>query len=500
MTRLAGAILLFVLGVCGALWVASSALSRASEHTVTYQYIADALDVLSAQPNHVTWRPARVALARGTTPGDTQLIGQTMTEAWSALALAQSTGNPAILAAAFSGVAQERAVQSVRDAELGGQMIVLAQEARPLFYHLDGSVFQAEVSLLTVRYMVQNDELSYFELVEDRAITTLMNESNGWRVYAHERVGSEPVADRSNGWSGEQLNGINYYPSLSPWREFWPAFDPDIIAQDFAHIAALNANAVRIFLTTEIFASSETSAQALRDLATLLTLAEAAGLQVIPTLFDLKPTFDPSAWGLDYAYLQAVLPVLADSPAVSFVDIKNEPDLDFEAHGRAQILAWLSTIAQLVHKDAPELAITIGWSASDFALELESIVDLVTYHDYAEINSAADRLAGVQANTDKPVMVTEIGVSSYDLVLGFPGSLSAQGDGLGERMDALTNADGVFVWTLYDFPTVDASAVGRSPWVKRVQGNFGLFASDSSEKPSAALVRDAFAMRATAEN
>ena len=179
-----------VCGRFGAIWVTSNALARASERTVVYQYIADALDALSARPNHVAWEKADVALTRDFTAGDEALIGLAMTEAWYALALAQSTGEAEILSDGFSGVAQERAVRSVADAVHGGRMVVLAQQAKPLFYHLDGSVFQAEVSMLAARYMIEDYELGYYELVEDQAVTTLMNESNGWRVYTHERFGA----------------------------------------------------------------------------------------------------------------------------------------------------------------------------------------------------------------------------------------------------------------------------------------------------------------------
>jgi len=448
MIRILAFCLVFAAAVGGVLLLASAALTRATERTVTYQYIADALDALSARPNHVTWQAPVAALARPVTPGDEASLGLAMTEAWYALALAQSTGNAAILRDSFSGVAQERAERSVQDAALGGQMVVLAQEARPRFYHLDGSVFQAEVSMRVVRYLADGDALAHYELVDDRAITTLMNETNGWRVYAHERTAATPVDATQTGWDGAPLAGMNYYPAATPWRDFWPAFDAGVIAQDFARIADLGGTAVRVFLTTAYFTDAETQEDALKRLASLLGLAQQAGLQVVPTLFDLKPGFEPSGWGQDYAMLQAVLPILAASPAVTLVDIKNEPDLDFEAHGRAQILAWVAAMAQLTRAEAPGLALTVGWSSSDAALELERFVDVVSYHDYADIETAGARLAAVQAATDRPVMVTEIGVSSYEMAMGQPSSEAGQADALAARLRALDGAEGLFVWAL----------------------------------------------------
>jgi endo-1,4-beta-mannosidase len=57
---------------------------------------------------------------------------------------------------------------------------------------------------------------------------------------------------------------------------------------------------------------------------------------------------------------------------------------------------------------------------------------------------------------------------------------------------ALGAADGVFVWTLHDFPQVEAAAVGGSPWVKRIQSHFGLVSADGIEKPAAEAVREGF--------
>ena len=497
MIRILAFLIVFAAVVSGILWVASSALTRATERTVTYQYIADALDALGARPNHVTWQEPVADLVRLVTPGDEVAIGRALTEAWYTLALAQSTGDAGILRDSFSGVAQERAEQSVRDAAQGGQMVVLSQVARPQFYHLDGSVFQAEVSMLVARYFADGAELTYFELVEDSAVTTLINETNGWRIYTHERKAATPILSAYTGWDGARLAGLNYYPATTPWYDFWPTFDEVVIAEDFARIRDLGGNAVRVFLTAEYFADGDTQQAAVDKLTTLLFLAESAGLHVVPTLFDLKPTFDTASWGRDYATLQAVLPVLAASPVVTLVDIKNEPDLDFEAHGRPQILAWLMTMAMLTRAEAPELALTIGWSSSDTALELENIVDVVSYHDYADLGTAAARLEAVQVATDRPVIVTEIGVTSYQMALGLPNSDEGQADDLAARFRALSAADGLFVWTLYDFPDVDASAVGGSPWVQRLQARFGLFASNGTAKPAAEVVQEAFEQFAT---
>ncbi len=88
--------------------------------------------------------------------------------------------------------------------------------------------------------------------------------------------------------------------------------------------------------------------------------------------------------------------------------------------------------------------------------------------------------------------MTEVGASSWSLTLGLPHSPQGQAAILHDRLAGAAKADGVFVWTLHDFPMPDKKAIGRSPWRLGLQSGFGLIAPDGTEKPAAAVVRQAF--------
>ncbi|SMX31106.1 hypothetical protein [Actibacterium lipolyticum] len=492
-------ILLLVIGFAPILtvlvWVSAQALASAAERQVTYRYISDALSPVATKYNAVQWLTPTVPLVRAYTSGDGDRIGQAMMDAWQALSVAQSSGRTDILTDAFSGVALERALLSVEDAQAhGGRMAVLSQTARPVFYHLDGSVFQAEVEMLVARYASDENGLIHHEVSRDTGVVTLMNETTGWRVFSYERRAAEPIAPSGAGWQTQVLNGVNYYPAESPWRDFWPTFDAKQIAIDFDRVRSLEANSVRVFLTREDFINPAESRDALANLATLLSLAEEAGLRVVPTLFDLRHDYGPGLWAADTDYLARVLPVLAASSAVEFVDLKNEPDLDFETHGRGKVEAWIRTMTDVSRTFAPDLALTVGWSAAEAATIAADTLDVVTYHDYAPLEGTQERLADVRrAVAGRDVLITEIGASSFEISASLPGSPQAQAEALSTRLTALEKADGVFVWALYDFPNVDGSVVGGSPWVQRLQAEFGLFTYDGTEKPAAEAVRRSFA-------
>jgi hypothetical protein len=478
------------------LWLAAEAFATAQHRAKEYRYLSEALEVVERPADAVTWIPPARALVRAVTRGDEALVGAALTQGWRAFAAASDTGEITLLADQFAGIALSRAQLAAEEAWANGtRMVVLDQTARPEFVHLDGSIFQASATATTVRYALRDGALVQFNLSLDDVLTTLTNETTGWRIFSHERTGSRQLTLPARPQLVlPRLNGVNYYPANTPWRRFWPEFDASIIAADLDLVSGLGANAVRIFLPVSDFGPDADGTANLIKLATFLSLAEGRNLHVIPTLFDLKPGYRPALWADDVAYLHRVLPVLAASPVVVLVDLKNEPDLDRAAHGAGLVEAWLTAMSLMTRQIAPDLDLTIGWSTAEAATDLAGLLDALSYHDYAAIDGTANRLAQVKSLAKgKPVLVTEIGTSSYGLALGFPGSKTAQAANLQDRLNQLAPADGVFVWTLHDFAAPDIAAIGGSPWRQRLQAEFGLFDGFGVAKPAAEVVARAFA-------
>jgi len=486
----------FVVLAATLLWLVAGAFVAAKDRTREYRYLSEALDPLFEPASTVSWLPPERPLTRSLSPTDEALIGRALTQAWRAFTAAQDTGETMLLAEHFSGTAYDRArIASAQAAADGSRMVVLDQTAHPRFHHLDGSIFQLSASATTLRYRLSEEAILQFQLSRDEVTTTLTNETTGWRIFSHERHASTPVTPaKREPLILPRLMGINYYPAQTPWSRFWPEFDPSVIAADLDLVTSLNANALRIFLPPADFADDPAGADNLRKLNDFLRMAEDRDLSVIPTLFDMKSTYRPAHWAEDVAYLRRVLPVLDASPAVVLVDLKNEPDLDHGTAGKPLVDAWLITMIQMTRDIAPALPLTIGWATAEAAPDHAPLLDAISYHDYAPAEGTADRLARVREGArGKPVLVTEIGVSSYTLALRFPGSPASQAGELADRMTALGPADGVFIWTLHDFPAPEARAVGGSPWVRNLQSRFGLYDATGAAKPAAAAVAAAFA-------
>lgn len=495
MRRWALKLIVLVAFLVAPLWLAALAFDQLNRNQVTYRYIADALDPLSLTRVNVAWSPSQIQLARPMTEADEFRVGLALTEAWQALAAAQVSGSTDILKARFTGVALERATQSAEDASAhGGRIAVLSQAATPIFFHKDGSMMQVEVEMLVARYVVEDSGLAHHQVNVDTAVVTLFNHTSGWRVFSHERIATRHIDPEQVPTNFARLQGVNYYPANSPWTAFWPNFDPEQTLEDFERVLNLNGNTVRIFLPYAVFLEPEQTQSAMDDLRTLLQIAESLGINVIPTLFDLKPSFGPGGWANDILYLENVLPILAESSAVAFVDLKNEADLDFAAHGTGQIQAWLRSMRIATQVIAPDLPVTVGWSSAEFAGHLSDSVDVITYHDFGpagQVRWSLDQAKEI-AN-GRPVVVTEIGTSSYNLLAGLPGSSTKQARHLTHHLAALENAEGVLVWTLFDFPEIDAHVIGGTFWRRSLQAEYGLFNADGNEKPAARVVRAAFA-------
>lgn len=485
----------FLVAIALVLYSAALSFQASQERTRTYRYLSDAMNPVELPALSVSWTAPSRPLVREVAPGDEDMVGTALTQAWRAFAAASDTGETGLLADHFVGVALTRASLAAEEASRSGTgMVVLEQLARPDFLHLDGSVIQILAQATTVRFALRDGQLLLCELAQDEVRTTLTNETTGWRIFSHERTGSKALRPEPRLVAAlPRLMGVNYYPAGTPWRRFWPEFDPKVIAADLDLIAGLGANSVRIFLPAADFGSTEAGQRNLQNLQTFLELSEARGLAVIPTLFDMKHSYRPALWADDVAYLHRVLPVLSGSGAVALVDLKNEPDLDRAAQGAGLVDAWLTTMAMMTNRIAPDLPVTIGWSTAEAATGLLDRVDAVSYHDYADPEGTATRLANARKNSSgKPVLVTEIGASSYSLAFGFPGSPQSQASVLRDRLQQLETADGVLIWTLHDFVAPDAVAVGASPWVRRLQSQFGIYDPSGAMKPVGDVVAAAF--------
>ena len=328
------------------------------------------------------------------------------------------------------------------------------------------------------------------EFANETRLFRFYQTQNGWMQKTSEILDSTYLnfKDRSGKFDDKfstDFVGVNYYPASASWKEFWTDFPIEEIKSDLEIISNMGGNSVRIFLTHKYFEDAATQDNAKAKLRLFLDLCAAKNIQVLVTLFDLRPDYTLSNMTRDIDHIDRVLADISANPAILGIDIKNQADLDFPTWGKGVVEGWLTVMARHIQIQYPDVPITVGWSNPDSALGLKNVIDFVTYHEYGDVEGFSDRLDAIKTEAgDKPVMITELGSTIWNPFRSTRAAEVKQASRLQSQLRQSHSADGVFVWTLNDFQHVGSDVVGRRPWRKAQQRHFGLLRSDGSARPS----------------
>lgn len=332
-------------------------------------------------------------------------------------------------------------------------------------------------------------------LADEQRVLSFYQTQAGWVHNRSASVETNPVSFASReGQFGEKFAktfvGLNYYPASASWADFWEIFPKDEIETDLEKAKSLNVNSLRVFLTHSYFASEDTREEALSKLDAFLDMCAGQGLTVLVTLFDLRPDYTVSNWDADITHIESVLSRIETHEAVLGIDLKNQPDLDFDTWGQGQVEAWLTVMARHIQTHHPHFPVTTGWSKAENAARLNDIFDFVTYHEYENPKEVGERLRQVRAVVgDKPVMITELGSTIWHPPFIKAIREKKQASRLQRQLDQMSQANGIFVWTLNDFEHVSRDVVGPLPWRRAQQQHFGIIREDGTLRPAARVLK-----------
>lgn len=338
-------------------------------------------------------------------------------------------------------------------------------------------------------------DVSLQGISKESRILRFYQTQGGWMHNSSEIIENEPVSverptDKFLTKFSKGFSGLNYYPASASWKGFWVDFPIDEIKSDLEKAQALNVNSLRIFLTHDYFDNADTREEAIAKLQTFLDLCEEKNIQVLITLFDLRPNYTLSNWTADIDHIDYALSKVANHKAILGIDLKNQPDLDFENWGEGLVEAWLTVMATHIQSNYSHLAVMTGWSKAKNATRLKDVFDVVTYHEYENPKAFDQRLNSiVSAAGDKPVMITELGSTTWHPPFIKSLGESSQASRLRSQLEQAGPAKGVFVWTLNDFDHVGGEVVGPLPWRQAQQRHFGLLRADGSLRPAATVLK-----------
>ncbi|MFP9116066.1 glycoside hydrolase family 2 TIM barrel-domain containing protein [Flavobacterium sp. RHBU_3] len=375
------------------------------------------------------------------------------------------------------------------------------------FYSADGQlVVFTDKNVVEYQKVFKGKEIISEEKDTATFKVMMLLEDGFWRIRHMKRMEKETPTERDNLNSKPiyivngkdiykngkkfKIKGINYYPKNSPWDMYGDKFNTDTISADFDIVASAGLNTIRIFVPYESFGKAELDTVKQNRLVKVMDLAAKKHLSVIVTLFDFYGDYSLESWTLTHRHAEKVINTLKNHPALMAWDIKNEPNLDFKSRGQDNVIAWLENIIPYVKEWDPNHLVTIGWSNPEDAVFLAPMVDFVSYHYYQNIDHFAAKQDKLNAEVKNPVVLEEFGQSSYDGLWNILGKDKEDQAEYHKKMQALfKEKELAFVsWTLYDFPEVPAAVVGKKPWVRNKQKEFGFIDIKGKKKPSFAHI------------
>ncbi len=289
------------------------------------------------------------------------------------------------------------------------------------------------------------------------------------------------------------VRGVNYYPARGPWRRFLTEWDDANVTRELDLIAGAGFNTIRIFLWYEALFDCEGNGaipnpEAFKRLDTVIRLAAARGLRLIVTLNDLpdlllRPLYRNPQPATDQTLF--IVRRYRDEPAILAWDLRNEGDIDW-IRGDAtmrEVLDWLRALSPQVRAADPHHLITAGWN--EHAQFTDSAVDFLSLHHWRTPENLTGRVAALRSLSQKPILLEEIGYSSYGATYDRQAA---------QFRDTLTAAEkssllGWLVWTAFDFPTSATCIPPACPGKENSENNFGLWRADYSPKPALAVIR-----------
>lgn len=281
------------------------------------------------------------------------------------------------------------------------------------------------------------------------------------------------------------VRGVNYYPRNAPWQGFLLDGKLDEIERELDLIAARGFNTLRIFLWYDALFQCEPeraipNVGAFEKLDVVMALAQERDLHLIVTLNDL-PDFYFRPLYQDFARYDAQTQFIVEryrgEPQILMWDVRNEGDIDYGVSGagmlnttRGDVLRWLEHVTTLVRASDKNHLLTAGWL--DAAVETAPFVDVLSLHHWSTADGLQERIARVCAESAKPLLIQELGQSSFDnneqaQVMNIPRMIQTAEQ---------NKTAGWLIWTAFDFYALPDDMANP-------EHRFGIWRNDLSPKP-----------------
>lgn len=488
---------------------------------------------LPADAQHLaSWTPDAWTRDRQLEPANRTLVEAAYIRAWAALGHLQTTGSDDALTDTFTARARDAVVAMPRDSsvatwDLGHQLTLQ-------FYSLDGGTVAFSDGDASLARTVRRGDDQTVLLTHERYDVVMALVDGYWRIDQLRRGGDSGVVTvRTSPNDDGVLTALTGAPPRSPvtvptyraaefrpprWDDTlavdavglpitadtaaaagstaaeatgvgpavavadgrWTAAEVAAVGTTLQRAATLGLTAVRVPLNVLALGGADPSDAALANVSTLFAQAEAAGVGIVPVLFDGLADLSPGTWAGADRQLQQVVSTVRDSPALMAWDLMDGPESRIANGATAtDVRAFLVVTSTRLHGLDPHTPVTITWhtTASTTDPALTGLVDFTSLQvdGMASDDLAAAATAMTGASGGRPIAWVTSGPATDGGWSPSPRTPTAQAVSIGDVMSAARHA-GV--------TRVSTAAVEDSP----VTGFRGVLTADGSPKPAAALL------------
>jgi len=283
------------------------------------------------------------------------------------------------------------------------------------------------------------------------------------------------------------IKELSYLPRDNS-TSMWTNYSHDITDADFAAVAGLGANSVRVMVAPSQLGWPNVNPAGAAKIADLVATAAAHGLQVHFTLFD--------AWGAynltsaSATWVTSLLTPYAADPRIDMIELQNEIDMSNSA-----AINWAKIVLPAIQAAAPNIPRTLSVSGSSMSDGVKAMLntfapDLLTVanvHLYGTIDEDDTVIAtAIAYAAGRPVIIGEAGFATGPNTTSGMELMQAQSYysiwQLGLKYGIPTFAP----WSYSDLPPdLGSTAHAAYPYwgVKRMDGTW---------KPSADMIRQMF--------
>jgi hypothetical protein len=229
---------------------------------------------------------------------------------------------------------------------------------------------------------------------------------------------------KSPGVDYSAIRGANYCAAGGHHVEHWLKYDARETARDLDYARKVQINQVRVFLSYTAYLKNKDAFR--KNLLDLARACHARGIGLMPVVsYKAEMIHEAAPHPLSRAWVQDLVSLLADEPALTVWDVFNEPDYPPTNVDRAAVMAYARVMAQLFHEVGARTPVTIGFAFEKPMEENADVVDVLSFHDYSptrgEIRHQIDAALHFAAKVGKPVINTEIGCTGranpYDVAI-----------------------------------------------------------------------------------